>query len=416
MSYFDSFIAINKTPSEDIKIQLQELVNETFEVASTFHKEGIYRETSFGTLEFEKIEARITNLIDPKTGEKIEDDYKKITFQDLSFVPELGSRYKFDNNIWIVFSTGNIKTTTSSAYLRRCNNTMNFQDLYGKVHKEPCYIDYKPTKTSILEYDTTSIPYTKQILYCQLNNWTKSLSINSRFLFGEDVYKITERAKFNRTETFEESSIKLIKAYMDYDNINEYDNQDLGIADYKNFNYMIKTQKEIIGAVGFSSILSAKVTLDDKEINEEVFWYSEDEDIVTINKTTGEYIFNSLGQTTIKSAMVNNEDFYTEIIIQVLDEEAEIYENIISPDIDILLLNKEQKFSVYETLNGQMIDTNFIISAQGVLGSYYSLRVVGNDFYITNKKMNKKDLLKITCINQRNFTEIIIELELGGIF
>ena len=138
MSKYQSFMAaFGESPKEDIERQMQELVNEQFIVSSSFAPQ-VYVEKEFGTLEFEKIEARVTHLIDSATGLRVGDDFKKITFRDLEYLPPMGGRFKFDDNIWIVYGTDNINSTTSACLVRRCNNTMNMLDRYGNIHQEPC--------------------------------------------------------------------------------------------------------------------------------------------------------------------------------------------------------------------------------------------------------------------------------------
>lgn len=97
-------------------------------------------------------------------------------------MPELGTRYRFDNNIWMVFSTDNIKTDTSSAYLRRCNNVLTIEDKYGNIHQEPCYIDYKITESQLFKEWTLDVPQGRIYVTCQLNQHTQDVDINKRYI------------------------------------------------------------------------------------------------------------------------------------------------------------------------------------------------------------------------------------------
>lgn len=415
MAYFDTFMKVNKAPSEDMQIQMQEVVNEQFSVASSFYTD-IYQETDFGKLNFVRIDARINSIIDSKTGERVSDDFKKIIFQDLSFKPKLGSRYKFENNIWIVYSTDNVKSNTSSAYLRRCNNTMNTQDAYGKVHSEPCYIDYKPTKTSVLEYQEMTVPYTKQVLYCQLNKWTKNLGINDRFVFGSDAYKITDRVKFNRTETFNNNTLNLVRCYMDYDNLNEYDNVELGIANYQMPEYSIEVRSKILGKIGDVGTLSAKVLLNNKVTSESVYWYSQNSNVVTIDKNTGAYQLLTDGETTISVTMINNESYKNVISVSVSATVPEEYANVIDPDIRYIKTDGNQQYSVFETKNGTKNNTLFDITTSGVSNKFYDIIINGNEFSVHCKGRNRDNLLFVNCKNLRDYSVVSIPIELGGLF
>ena len=191
MAYYDGFMACNHArPKQYWKEQLQEMVNQEFENSSTVQYD-IEEEVAFGTLEFKTLsECRITTLVDAKTGQRVNDDYKRIIFKDLTKMPELGTRYRFDNNIWMVFSTDNIKTDTSSAYLRRCNNVLTIEDKYCNIHQEPCYIDYKITESQLFKEWTLDVPQGRIYVTCQLNQHTQDVDINKRYIFNDNVYKV----------------------------------------------------------------------------------------------------------------------------------------------------------------------------------------------------------------------------------
>ena len=149
MKYYDTFISNTPEPYDRWHDAMQALVDKTFTNSSTYQKSGIEEEIAFGTLEFKPVICRVTTLIDATTGQRVNDDYRKIIFPDIKHCPELGTRYRFENNIWIVYSLENILTATSSVYVRRCNNTINTEDKYGNIHKEPCVIDYKINETQL---------------------------------------------------------------------------------------------------------------------------------------------------------------------------------------------------------------------------------------------------------------------------
>lgn len=415
MQYYDSFLFNIKNPHEEFYSFEQEMINEDFNCAPTWFQD-IEQEVEFGSLEFTPIDARINQIMDSKVGDRINDDYRKIIFRDLNFKPELGSRYRFDNNIWIVYSTDNIKNVHSSCYIRRCNNTINIQDKYGKVHEEPCVIDVKPTKSGITEQEHMSTPVARQVLMYQINHWTSPLFINSRIMFNRQVYKIGSIMELDRTETFNKNSIKLAKCYIDNDLVNEYDNLALQVADYKHFNYSLDVIKELMGTKNSEGVLTGTVRFENKIVEEQIHWYTSDESIISIEKLTGNYKMLKAGQATIYAKMANNEEFCSQIPVSISEQEIQIYNNVISPIVDYIPLKRSQEFEVYETLNGQKTNTSFEIQAIGMKAKYYNLETMGNKFIITNNMQNDNELLRIQCKNLRNQTTIILEVELGGLF
>jgi len=124
MNYYDSFMAVNGNPKDKWYEDFQEFQEQQFDDASTV-QDDIEEEIEFGTLEFKPIRARLTTIIDVKTGQRNGDDFRKITFLDYTHRPVPGTRYRFDDNIWMVFATKNLKVSSSSVYVYRCNTTLN---------------------------------------------------------------------------------------------------------------------------------------------------------------------------------------------------------------------------------------------------------------------------------------------------
>ena len=101
MPFYDGFMIVNNAPpSVKWRRHLQDTVDKQFENASTWW-DDIYEEKEFGSdkidqisnpeiLEevFNKIEARITSLIDAKSGQRDNDDYKQIIYKNTSYKPK----------------------------------------------------------------------------------------------------------------------------------------------------------------------------------------------------------------------------------------------------------------------------------------------------------------------------------------
>ena len=237
MPFYDGFMVINNAPpSVKWRRHLQDTVDKQFENASTWW-DDIYEEKEFGSdkidqisnpeiLEevFNKIEARITSLVDAKSGQRDNDDYKQIIYKNTSYKPKYGQRYYFDNNIWIIYSTDNIRSSSANAYIRRCNNVIGIKMEDGTTHKEPCSIDYKMTETQPTIGETVDVPGGRIEIQCQCNKYTDLLQINTRFILGRSVYKIRSFNDYNNVETFNDATNYLLKFYADYDGTDYNDN------------------------------------------------------------------------------------------------------------------------------------------------------------------------------------------------
>ena len=415
MSYYDTFRKASKSPAQYHRDAMQEFVNYGFENASTYYTD-VEEEIAFGTLEFRPINVRINTIVDAKTGQRVNDDYKKIIFKDLNYKPEIGTRYRFDKNIWIVFSTDNLKTDTSSVYVRRCNNTINTQDKYGNIHREPCYIDYKVTETQIFRELRIDVPNGRVWVQCQLNQWTKDININDRFIFGENPYKVRERNKFDFVETFDMNSAKTLSFYADYDEVAPYDNLELGIADYKVYNYIINVPEELNNTINYSNRLSYTVSLDGELVNEDVIFESTNSNILVIDND-GDYKMLKEGECEILVKLKNNPSIFTSVKVVVSNEPNIVYENIITPDDRYIKINKTQNYSVYEYENDTVLDTKFKIECFDMPQKNYLFnKIDDNNFSITNLKTSEDYLLRVVCTNLRTNEAITIYIELGGLF
>lgn len=398
---------------------LQALVDYSFENTSTIQFD-VEEEIEFGTLQFAPITVRVNSLVDAKTGQRINDDYKKLIFKDLDYKPKIGTRYKFENNIWIVFSTDNVKTDTSSVYVRRCNNTMNIQDKYGNIHKEPVYIDYKVTENQIFRNYSIDVPSGRIYFQCQLNDYTKNIDVNDRYIFGGDVYKIREKSTFDRRYTFEEDSCHIMSFYADYDNLGENDNRELGVANYVEYKYSIDCQEDLSGSVGEEGQIGCSVILNGEKVEEEVIWISSDNNIAEIDEF-GNYKLLKNGSCKFICKMKNNQNISSCVLVDVSEKLHDIHEYKTYPDVNIIRLNKKETFNVFELFNDSPTETQFVFEDYGVPSKNYIIDIHdGNSFSVTNLKQYNESNLNINCIpknseNPNPIPEILISVRLGGI-
>lgn len=422
MAYYDTFMKVNRPPSVAMRQHIKEVVEKSFEVSSTYW-EDIEIEDEFGTLEFRPIIARINRQIDYKVGEKSSDDYRKVLFQDLDFVPILGSRFRFDKNIWIVYSTNNTRSVTSSAYIRRCNQTINVQDKYGNIHREPCFIENSLINRNPTENEMLTTIKGNRTLYAQFNQWTTEYDIGHRFVFGNQSYKMINFAELQRNETFDDDTVRLLVCYIDideksnYDRFRDSDGKFIGVADYKEFDFQIQTPTEIKGLAGLNATISSSLTLNNEVFEENLIYTSSDENIVIVDNLTGFCDFLSDGTATITVHMENKPEIFKEISVIVNVASDDNYENIVEPKNYFVALSQTNSYSVYETLNGIQTDTTFTITCDNMTAKHYELDVIdGNNFAITNKKENSNTLLEVKCTNDKDNSYEILFLELGGLF
>lgn len=187
------------TYAENGRKLYQTEIDRHFTCANNYYE--IEREKSLGTNSFEKIGVRIDRATNMNTGVKLSDDFKKLIFQkDIGVL--VGEKFSFANNIWLTIDNSTLLTNSSSCIVRRCNNVIRYKigDAYDS---EPCFIDYKATKSGLDIKEEIKLPDKTIKVYTQNNEITKYIVINQRFIFGSQVFKVVSHEDYNRLTTFE---------------------------------------------------------------------------------------------------------------------------------------------------------------------------------------------------------------------
>lgn len=415
MPFYDTFLKSTQPPKQYWKQGLQALVDVSFENASTYQTD-VEEENEFGSLDFHNIICRITSIVDAKTGQRVNDDYKEVIFPDIDKVTRLGTRFKFDNNIWICYSTDNIKTDTSSVYVRRCNNVLGTEDRYGNIHYEPCYIDYKVNETQLFQEYTMTTPAARIVVSCQVNEHTKKYNINDRFVISGQVYRIREFNRFDRTETFNEDSTSILSFHADVDSINDSDRFDIGIADYFKPAYKVIAESNIKNIVGYKNKIDSHVELVDSVVDEPIYYESTDTKVCKVNQYNGEYEFTGIGSCKIYCKLFNNMSIYDVVDVECVAELDNEIRCIITPDVHYIKLNNTQSYTVYSYQNNNKLDSKFIIKAYDVPENVFDISTTDNGFTIKYNRLYEDGILKIVCTDVDTNVDTEFYIELGGIW
>lgn len=158
-------------------------------------------ENKNGTNIFEKQGVRIDKAVNVNTGVKLSDDFKKIIFQkDAGITP--GRKFSFGNNTWLTMNVSALYTNSVSCIVRRCNNLLRYK--YGEeFESEPCILEYNSTGNQLENRQEIILPNKTIKIYLQDNIITNKISINQRFIFGSQVFKVVSFEDYNRLNTFD---------------------------------------------------------------------------------------------------------------------------------------------------------------------------------------------------------------------
>jgi hypothetical protein len=237
--YFRSGSTITlRTPKQQWLDGHTALMNERFELAPNVHT--IQLEHPFASETYINCTVRIDTAIDNLTGQKVGDDYKLLLFSSPESAVEDGTKFYFDDNYWLVVNTNKIKSLVGSCVVRRCNNVLRWTNhSTGESLSEHCVIDYQIRTPDNKSRTDPLLPDGTIRIFGQLNEKTRKINENQRFLLGSPdnwvVYRIYGGGVniFLNNSTDDGYSARVFEYALGKDFINENtDNLDLGIADY----------------------------------------------------------------------------------------------------------------------------------------------------------------------------------------
>lgn len=183
---------VAQKPVEYWRELMQETVNDDWDNASTI--EETLGQTSNGSKNFSSEELRVMSVIDPKTGNALGDDYRKIIYKDFNNASRfLGKYYSFGGETWLTINTNTRIGASKSAILQRCNNSLKWYDSNGTLHDWACVFQRSLSGTSFI-YGSEGVPEVDadSIIKVQRNNETNSIPVNQRFLFDGHAFQVRQ--------------------------------------------------------------------------------------------------------------------------------------------------------------------------------------------------------------------------------
>lgn len=412
MSYVYKFIpsgdAIQNPPKETYKAEVQQSLNDYFYQSVDWYT--IQEETSVGSGQYQNVDVRVNNVINPTTADNIEDDFKKLIFPDLNHSVNLGRLYLFDDNYWITTNVDKIKSLAQTVIIRRCNNVLRWIDEQtGALYEEPCSIGYLIKENRDYSTAGSAIVVASGMIdvFFQVNARTNKIKPNQRFLFGNPNNWVAYRTEggginnFNNQKTLDNNSATLGRYSLAVDYVNDQtDNLTLGIANaFTNVYEVELNQSTGSGSIGQTIQLEETVTLNGETVSRNVTWASSNTSIATVS-SSGLVTIIATGNATITCYLQNNETIYDTCVITGTGSPVDNYQVIFSPDSNYVLEGAEKTWTVYLYKNNvQQVDTfTFSLNTNMVPTENYTYTVLGgNSFKIKNIKRFLTDSLEITC-------------------
>jgi hypothetical protein len=184
-----------------IRNEFQEAVNSEFFNAPDAYV--IQEEYPTASGSYINVDVRVNRGISSYVGVKLGDDFKNLIFRDLAHATAVGVKYFFDDNYWLVINSEILKNFAAGCTIRRCNNQLRWKDKFGNYYSEPAILDYdiaRPRDMMGTENPVLPAGYLK--VFCQLNDRTRKIRGNQRFLFGPPENRIALKVFGNGVRAF----------------------------------------------------------------------------------------------------------------------------------------------------------------------------------------------------------------------
>jgi len=365
----------------------------------------------FGSTEYYPYKMRVERVFNAKTQDTRSDDWKEFLSPEPDFDLPYGLYLRWKNNYWIVYNKENFDYPTRGVICRRCITTFNWIDEWGNLREYPVSIG-KPKEAS----DYVNVQFTNpggfNVFYMQLDQYSKYIRPNDRFMVGNDGYWTSYKvqgggvANYLREETMNATSTGLLSLIcFTYEGNDDTDNLEIGVANYYEKIFTMELdQYEIQQYSGFSTkiiptIKRGTVIKDNVELS----WQSSDENIVTVDEDGIITLINE-GEADVICTMTKNDSVTKSVHIINMgekeegQEEEKFYEARIYPNIHEIKQGTSQTYVIEYYINENVASPQEItieINRNNVPKQNFVFTTNDNTFTITNKTKYFESPLKV---------------------
>lgn len=426
LKYYDAGKAIRQpNPKGSYYADYAAILDLSFENAPNVVYDEIEYEQTYGEEDFIKVDkVRVDTVLDYNTGIILGDDYKTFIFtQDFPITPFYGMKFRWQNSYWLVINTNSYASLPTSAEVRRCNNVLRFFNDKGERIYEPCIMDYTLRFANNEDTMTITVGNGEQKVWCQRNKRSCLIKPNDRFLFGTPEQRVAFRLYGGGTKNYlnaislDDNSPTITEFYLDHYEVNPlFDDFENGFADAYLNEVTIKIS-DIVENINIDEkeVLQAKVLKANKEVQDiTVQWASSDESVLEIIDNVA--IAKKNG-SVIVTASIPDTNITSSVNINVIEEPTEdVYEILVTPDVDYLLQGSVQDFTVNLYKNGvkQLDEVAFTNITDGVPINKYKIIASDEGFTLYNYGMYMDNPVKIRC-SVGDYTKDI-EIKLRGLY
>lgn len=239
--------------SRRYKSEVEMYKNEVFSFAGNLEKIQGQEIGSIGKIISTELDrdyiVRTVKVVDSTTGEQKNDDWIRFYFKEnLEHIP-LGMKFWFKDNVWLSYNVSNNTNIVPNCIAHRCTMLLRKRCQQGdKVYSEPCFMTrYQTIQNRIYQTDANNIINPENAIIVQMNEFTKSIKVNDRFIFGENetaqAWRIKTILPFFREKTYDKNSCNLVALTAERTEIKATDDLENGIADNDDY-FEIKVDEQ----------------------------------------------------------------------------------------------------------------------------------------------------------------------------
>ena len=357
--------------------------------------------------------ARGVLIVEMSSLEKVPNVKRIISNPDETL--DIGNYVEWNSVDWIIVNIDDNKDIDYKGVLVKCESKLNWVDENGVIRTYPCTRS-ELNKTSLGGKETQYMIISDKLnkIYVQSNEFTLALRERDglRFIFDEKCF-ISYDIERHIPSGVVSISLKEDEINFDTDKIVSYGGEDLWIADYtKRDIYSISITSGDIEMVSSSTVqLEYELLKNGEPITEDVTWSTDSASIATVN-TTGLVSSVSNGTANITVIMDDNSLVLDSVAVDVVAIPVDNYSIEVNPDIDSILLGREQEFNTKLLNNAVDTTDTFTYAVVGgtASASDYVLTVIdGNNFKLENVDNGGNVIIRAT--SGIHIEDIDIELD-----
>ena len=361
--FFNNIVtnSIDTNPNTMYRDLQQEFINSQWD--NTTQIINVKEEEDIGSNIYNDLEVWISPTVaDTSTGMKDTRDFNKLIFKDVNHKVKRGLMYIFDDCYWIVHSYNDHNGVVQDCGVRRCNNILKIIDPQnGNLFSIPCVVDYDMAASTVKVTKYILTPNNHAVVIVQGNEDTLRLfKTNTRFILSGRPFKLYGYQNAVEYDLTAPSTLLYLDLYLD--EFRNGDDIEAGIAENGKYDYSISINAENMTLIqGTTGNLTATVYLNGIEVNREIVWESEDEEIVSINDSGNYTILGEVGDSCGVNVYIKGNDIITDSINISIGEIEETVKIITTPSFEVIRQYETIPFEISVFYNGNNITDNLLV-------------------------------------------------------